>query len=156
MTGSQHRMRRPSYPLHLRPLPFWELVAAQLIVVSSGDDQSRNPTQVQSKQANRCLHDRTTPAVRPMRPSMVWTPAPRRYGTPQRTHLRGLGLAISKKRPYLTGQVLRRKSERGDRHALAQGAGESQQQNLLRCGLDRDRVSGRVDCPAGFAFSPLN
>ena len=75
---------------------------------------------------------------------------------PQRTHLRGLGLAISKKRPYLTGQVLRRKSERGDRHALAQGAGESQQQGLLWCGLGTDRVSGRVDCPAGFAFSRLN
>jgi hypothetical protein len=27
--------RRPSYPLHLRPSPFWELVVAQLIVVSN-------------------------------------------------------------------------------------------------------------------------
>jgi hypothetical protein len=53
----------------------------------------------------------------------VWMRRPSRYGTPQRTHLRGLRLAISKKRPYLTGQVLRRKSERGDRHALAQGVG---------------------------------
>jgi len=48
------------------------------------------------------------------------------------------------------------KSERGDRHALAQGAGESQQQGLLWCGLGTDRVSGRVDRPAGFAFSRLN
>src|SRR5258705_9293018 len=105
---------------------------------------------------DRFQHDRTTRGVRPMKPSMVWMRRPSRFGTPQRTHLRGLGLAISKKRPYLTGQVLRRKSERGDRHALAQGAGESQQQGLLWCGLGTDRVSGRVDCPAGFAFSRLN
>jgi hypothetical protein len=49
------------------------------------------------------LHDRTTPAVRLMRPSMVWTPVPRRYGTPQRTHLRGLAPAMSRKQRCLTG-----------------------------------------------------
>ena len=47
----------------------------------------QKPGPRQAKQANSYLHDRTTPAVRPMRPSRVWTPAPRRYGTPQRTHL---------------------------------------------------------------------
>ena len=44
-------------------------------------------------------------AVRPMRPSMVWTPAPRRYGTPQRTHLRGLTPAMSRKHRCLTGLI---------------------------------------------------
>ena len=37
--------------------------------------------------------------------SMVWTPAPRRYGTPQRTRLRGLAPAMSRKHRCLTGLI---------------------------------------------------
>jgi hypothetical protein len=44
----------------------------------------------------------------------------------------------------------------GHSDALAQGAERIKRQGLLCRGLGTDRVSRRVDSPAGFAFSRLN
>jgi len=65
----------------------------------------------QPKQANRLRRDRTTPAVRPMRPSMGWTPQPKHYGKRQKIRLAVPVLMMLKKRRYLIGLVERRKSE---------------------------------------------
>jgi len=47
-----------------------------------------------------------------MKPLMAWTLRPSLYGTPPKIRLPGHAIAISKKRPFLTGLVKHRKSKR--------------------------------------------
>jgi len=46
-----------------------------------------------------------------MKPLMAWTLRPSLYGTPPKIRLPGHAIAISKKRPFLTGLVKHRKSK---------------------------------------------
>ena len=67
--------------------------------------------QAHPKRANRSLHGLTTPAVRPTRPLMGWTPRPKPCGTPPKIRHLVPRRTISRKRRSLTGLVSRRKSE---------------------------------------------
>jgi hypothetical protein len=100
------------------------------------------------KQANRSLHGRTTPAVRPTIPSMGWTPRPKPCGTPPKIRHVVPRRTISREPRSLTGRVSRRESEWVQDGSQKHGARDGNKSRITRRRSDESGAVQTRPCDA--------